>query len=313
VALWYPTDAPTGDPVLYFGALESEIATIDAPPVGEDMPVLIFSHGHMGFAEATSFLCEHFASHGWIAIAPDHVGNTTTDLGKAVTAETYLWRPRDLSASLDWLYALPESDPLSGRVGDKVALAGHSFGGWTSFIVAGASFALESLVAGCEADEHSSQFCVNLTDELLEAFGQGLQDERVELIIPLDPGSPSMVGDSVSDIHMPILLMTADGPLTGKSEDHVSGYWESMNGSDAIWVNLTTAGHQSFGILCDIMPSFAEDQGCGEAFMPHEEVYEIINVYSLAFARFHFFGDTAMETILSGELSFSDAVEVHTK
>ena len=313
VAVWYPTDTPNTEPALYFGAIESEIATIDAPPISEDMPILVFSHGHMGFAEATSFLCEYFASHGWIAIAPNHIGNTTTDLGKAVTSETYLWRPRDLSASLDWLYNLPEEDPLAGRVGNRVALAGHSFGGWTSFVTAGASLALESLVSACEVDEQSSQFCVDLTDELLEVFTEGLQDDRVELIIPLDPGNASMLQEGVSDIEVPVLLMTADGPTTGKEDDYVSPYWTWLVQADAIWVNITTAGHQSFGILCDIMPAFAEDEGCGEAFMPHAEVYELINIYALAFARYHLWDDLAMSDILNGTESFTDDVKVHTR
>jgi len=313
VAVWYPTNTPAADPALYFGAIASEIATIDAPATGENMPILVFSHGHMGFAEATSFLCEYFASHGWISIAPDHVGNTTTDLGKAVTAETYLWRPRDLSASLDWLYQLPEEDPLSGRVGDRVALAGHSFGGWTSFVTAGASFALDSLVPGCEADAQSSQFCVNLTDDLLAVFSEGLQDERIELIIPLDPGNASMLQEGVSEIDVPVLLMTADGPPTGKEDDYVSPFWNWLTQEDAIWINITTAGHQSFGILCDIMPSFAEDEGCSDAFMPHAEVYDLINIYALAFARYHLWDDQNMASIVSGEESLSEEVKIHTR
>jgi predicted dienelactone hydrolase len=26
------------------------------------------------------FLCEHLASHGFVVVAPDHIGNTTIDL-----------------------------------------------------------------------------------------------------------------------------------------------------------------------------------------------------------------------------------------
>lgn len=46
---------------------------VDAPCIhAEGLPVVIFSHGYTGFTEQNTFMCEHFASRGYIVISLAH-------------------------------------------------------------------------------------------------------------------------------------------------------------------------------------------------------------------------------------------------
>ena len=152
VEVWYPaTDSYAGqdmDPATQdayallpgFPAASQE-AVRDAEPVEEACPPIVFSHGFAGHRRQTTHLCTHLASHGYVIAAPDHLGNTTTDvMGWMLKGEPpadmdgYVRdcardRTRDASRALDGL--------LSGEFGvraseDGAGISGHSFGGWTT-------------------------------------------------------------------------------------------------------------------------------------------------------------------------------------
>jgi predicted dienelactone hydrolase len=128
---WYPAEGPTGT------------ASEGAPPVDSGpFPLVIFSHGSGGLPENHSFLTEHLASWGFVVVAPPHPGNTVRDCvacdfqNIAASAQE---RPGDVAFMLEELVRLSEAgaEPL-GRLIDpeRTAIAGHSFGGWTSLYVA---------------------------------------------------------------------------------------------------------------------------------------------------------------------------------
>jgi len=132
-----------------------QAAVRDAAPAGGPHPVVAFSHGFGGHRCQSTFLCTHLASHGYVVVAPDHVGNTTVDVmmetlrifqsgeGPPDPAEMMArvhevadLRPDDVSHALDRV--LEGGVPEAGRVDPaRVGVAGHSFGGWTTLMVAG--------------------------------------------------------------------------------------------------------------------------------------------------------------------------------
>ena len=104
---------------------------------GAPYPMIVFSHGFGGHRRQSTFFCTHLASHGYVVVAPDHLGNTIHDMiagAGATPYQTYqravVPRPMDVSFAIDQLLAglpeVPAVDP--GRLG----VAGHSFGGWTA-------------------------------------------------------------------------------------------------------------------------------------------------------------------------------------
>ena len=93
VQVWYPAEPSDQTPITYDGfyaggAFEGATAACDGP-----RPVLVFSHGNSGVRWQSPFFTEYLASHGWVVVAPDHVGNTLFDMGDVPFDEVILRRP----------------------------------------------------------------------------------------------------------------------------------------------------------------------------------------------------------------------------
>ena len=81
--IWYPTEAKEGEEVYYAEIFIDEEALGQAalaPPVsGDTYPLHVHSHGNLGYAGSSPHLMRHFATHGWVVVAPSHKGNTIID------------------------------------------------------------------------------------------------------------------------------------------------------------------------------------------------------------------------------------------
>lgn len=296
--LWYPTTVRTGEHPSYMGFFEDLDVVLDAPPAppveATGYPVHIYSHGHTGFGGTSAFLMRHFASHGWVAVAPDHTGNTMMDNIDPRPVALYYLRATDITATLDALKSLPDTDPLANRLRtDRVVMSGHSFGVHTCWASAGATFDMPLLEAGCA---EGGAFAPCTPDELA-VFSAGVADPRVAAVIPM---AGSIKRDLFGDaghrtVKIPILAISGTADPVG-----AEGQYRSTAGLDLTWVELKGGCHQTFALgLCDTL-----DPAIG---------FAVIDTFSLAFARRHILGDTSTSTlaILDGSTPLSDAVVFH--
>jgi predicted dienelactone hydrolase len=289
-AIWYPAAEARGINPKYL-ELERPNVFQGAPAAGEDLPVLVISHGHLGFAEIQGDLGEHFASHGFVVIAPDHTGDTFEDLAKPLTTEMYLWRIHDLAAAIAHLRGLPEGDPLYGRIGERILAAGHSLGGYTVLAAAGATFPNDP--AACPTGPE--KWCSTMTPEIGALFQAGLRIPELEAVIALAPGSTDVLGPGgVAAIEVPVLLATGRGDLQTKGEQ----YWQELTVSDRRWLELLQGGHHSFNFTCEVLPGFGRDDGCGPEAIPSADARRIVTAYALAFARRYLFDDASVSATL---------------
>lgn len=140
--VWYPVapeDAPPEGAARAshpFG--QPHDAVEELPPAPGSFPLVAFSHGNSGLRRQSTFLTTHLASHGFVVVAPDHVGNTFPEmlnLDEEARKEVHRFirarRPGDLRAAIDAALAatprVPEVDA------SRIGALGHSFGGWTVF------------------------------------------------------------------------------------------------------------------------------------------------------------------------------------
>ncbi|MFE0105267.1 alpha/beta hydrolase family protein [Streptomyces sp. NPDC059009] len=122
---------------------------VTAPATGSaGLPVILLSHGHGGALNLSSLngyapLAQPWAAAGFVVIQPTHLSSRTlSHLWETDPAAPFFWRSRaeDMSRILDRLDEIERAVPqLAGRLDhDKVAVAGHSLGGFTAELLLGA-------------------------------------------------------------------------------------------------------------------------------------------------------------------------------
>ena len=304
IALWYPAGEAAGEPAEYSGLNTREEVFADAPLGVEGVaPLLIYSHGDRGYAEASFFLTEYFASHGWIVAAPDHATNTIWDAGQERQDGIYAWRPQDVSATIDHLLTgLPAEDPLTDHVNDaQIVVTGHSFGGYTSLALAGSTYQVDDVTADCA--RYSPTFCDHLAAGGADRLREGFRDPRVQAAIPMAPGNTPLIGAGGDTTAVPVLLITGALDMSSRNDTIGDPYWAGLDGPEDVRIDLATAGHMTFSDACGLFPGLFSDDGCGDGFLPAEVAHPIINAYSMAFARYHLWGDDTDLDLLLGERS----------
>jgi predicted dienelactone hydrolase len=310
LSLWYPTHDSEGAFTAYQDIfVRDEVLGGATPAFSGPAPVLLFSHGRCGFGQYSYFLTEHFARAGWLVASVDHVG----DLFSACddTAAIYEQRPQDISAILDHLAALPADDPLADVASEDVALVGHSFGGYTTLVVSGARFDVDSLEASCP-DMDGASICADLADSAAR-LRAGFHDPRVRVAVPMAPGDGGLLRDGINAIDVPTLLMTANFDRNNSDEADGDPIWAALDGPDDRRVRFDRAGHFSFTSLCGFIGPLGENNGCSEESIPPEELHPIINEYVMAFVRLHLFGDESGRPLIDGEVSLREEVTVVRK
>jgi predicted dienelactone hydrolase len=308
VVVWYPTAASSSAapaPLFHEGDV-----FVDAEPLPGPLPVALFSHGVGAIAEVGSVLAEHLASHGFLVAAPSHTGDTTVNAATPRTTAIFYLRPLDLSAVLDALAALPADDLLAGRAGSDVVVIGHSFGGYTALVSAGAVFADEAF-DGCARGDGSALFCSEMTPKAEALFRRGFGDPRIRAAIPIAAGDARLLlPGGAAAIDVPVMLLTGAQDRAVRNADNGDRYWEELAHDDNRRVDFANTGHDGFISLCLFAPSLSESGGCEPERLDPRASLRLVNSYALAFARLHLFGDESVRDIVDGAVALHDDAKV---
>jgi len=158
VAVWYPTaQRPRkyeyGGPTIGKVALNAKLYRQPEP-----YPLLVFSHGYGGGGIGSVFFTEALAARGWIVAAPDHNDRYSAvrirgGQNKHFDRRGFRRHARLISSSTPedraaYLYRLDEIKLVFDRIlrserfgefidKDKIAVGGHSFGGFTALGLCG--------------------------------------------------------------------------------------------------------------------------------------------------------------------------------
>lgn len=256
MAVWYPA-ATTAKPkliadnVVFIGVL----AVPDAAPTPGKHPLVVLSHGYGGNWGKQAWLASALAQQGYIVAAVNHPGTTSQD--RSAQAAAQLWqRPRDLSRAIDALLAQPA--PFGAVDSGRIAVVGHSLGGWTVMETAGARFDPALFARDCSA--HPTLVACTAYREMnpegtangKEQLAADLSDKRVSAVVSLDLGlSRGFADASLAALPVRALVIaagvpSADLPAQMESADMA----KRLPKASTQYVEISDANHFSFMSQC---------------------------------------------------------------
>ncbi len=335
--VWYPAAAGEGERATYrytvgmfSGTTPVTLATSPGkarrgvPPdrAAGPYPLVVVSPGFALGPGAYGWLAEHLASHGFLVVAPDH--EETLDPSRLW--QSTIDRPRDLRAVIDHVTA--GDDTLSALVDpERIALTGHSYGGYAAQVMGGARLDTRSLSDACadarQADDAGVFLCDALEPHLgamadragLAAVPDGLwpdwSDERVDAVV-------SMAGDAVMfgaaglpSLKVPVAAL---GGTADRDTPYTTGARLTYLHADsrrAIEVGLRGAEHFAFTSPCAsvrramaVVPfGFCDDPAWNRA-----SARDVIAQYVTAFLLTELAGADAAAALSEGHGSAADVV-----
>ncbi len=334
VRAWYPAVRTTAEPgpISYtapnkFGEQITPGAQItsvgralaDAQPeqTDEPYPLVVFSHGYSLSPIVYSTLVEHYASQGYVVLAPEH--NESFDGSLTEFWQELIDRPVDIHRTIDFAEQLTEPGaPLAGLIDvDSVAVVGHSYGGYTALAAAGARFDFAAYTTRCAAltaDDPLNFFCAPIPNESDMAMRAGLDevpsglwpsfgDPRIKAAISLAGDAYLFDQRGLAELEVPIMAMGGtvdDGtPYTWGAKltyDHAASENKTL-------VSFPGAGHFLFLDPCENLPwvenSVYRDAICTDAVWDTRP-FDIVAHYTTAFLRDTLDADPEARATLSG-------------
>ena len=213
-------------------------ARIYYPQEDGSFPVIIFSHGAGGSRESFSYLSRFWASSGYVCIHPTHFGSDLSVLQRIglqalleTTNDPEVWseRPQDISFIIDSLEKIEQQVPqLKGKINSSfIGVSGHSYGAYTSMLLAGAVIAMPG-------DETAS-----------------FRDDRVWVFLGISPPGTGRQGLNLGSwdrINAPLMTVsgTEDLGLEGKPASWRMEAFKYMSPIDKYHVLVKGANHFSF-------------------------------------------------------------------
>jgi predicted dienelactone hydrolase len=287
---------------------------VHLPTEGGPFAVVVVSHGGGGNWDVNYAQARHLASHGYAALAPEHVGSNTDVLRrsfrflanlKAMTrdANEVLGRPRDVSFTLDQAERWNEThDTLRGQLDlERVGVLGHSYGAYTTLVVAGMRPALGWLTPTVPPGH---------------GLGPDQRDERVDCgvaLSPQGPGEPFFVEASYASLRTPLLGISGSRDRQqGAPPENRRRAYELWPPGDKYLIWLVNADHLAF----------SDTTGSGRRTLPSRsraDAQPVVRAATLLFFDAYLKGDAAAQDALTADAlrpylrGIVDGIEVMSK
>ena len=271
VEVYYPsTEAGVlGLPMDVVRVIGIDLATTpafrDVPLAPGTFPLVLFSHGNGGIRFQSFFFAAHLASHGFVVASPDHHGNTFLDaLLEIEDPDSAANRPLDMSFLIDAFtaFAAESGSFFEGAIDpQKIGMSGHSFGGYTSFAVAGGAFGLGTFT-----------------------------DPRIKAIFPQAPFAGTFEDAFFATIAVPTLIVGGTLDETTPFPDDQQRPFGALQPGAAVvaLAGLRNAGHFTFSDFCEVDRELVAflggfEEACEPRHLPWRYAHDIVNFLALQF------------------------------
>ncbi|KAA8997642.1 alpha/beta fold hydrolase [Affinibrenneria salicis] len=262
VAVLYPTESggeaiSVGENPVFFGVPVIK----HAQPQSGAHPLVVISHGYGGNWRNQLWLAHALAQKGYIVAAPNHPGTSSWDMKPAVAAQLWL-RPDDISRVITALLA--DSAIAGHTASGRIAVIGHSLGGWTALSLAGARFNSERFERDCLTQPQLASCQVyqemgaGKDDASRARLDQSARDVRISAVVSLDLGmARGFTPESLAAVTVPVLVVAAGAPnpaLPAALESRVlmqylprqsTGYWEIAEATHFSFMQRCKAGAEA--------------------------------------------------------------------
>ena len=262
---------------------------------------------------------EHYASHGFIVLAPEHVEQFDWEWSGLVTAS--IDRPLDIKQTLDYAEEInaPGGD-LAGQIDmENVAVVGHSFGGYTALAMAGAQYDLDAFTERCaslpEDDIAMFLMCMPLVgkeavmaeraglDEVPEGLWPSFGDRRVTAIVALAGDSYMFDEAGLAKITIPMMAIGATADTLTPYEWGSKPSYDFASSEKKALVTLTGAQHTFMFPLCEDMPWITTNPfyqtACFDPVWDRARSLDLTHHFSTAFLLDTLKGDAAAAAALA--------------
>lgn len=172
----FRTSLPPAAPIVAYSPLTFEVperlapleVRVTMPATGDNLPIVLISHGHGRSNYLSSIrgygpLVDFYGAHGFVVIQVTHQDSKILGLNPDGPEGATFWRSRaeDFHFVLDHLEDIETRVPgLAGRIDQsRIAVVGHSMGGHTAALLAGATV----------TDIHTGEK-VDLSEPRIDAF-----------------------------------------------------------------------------------------------------------------------------------------------
>lgn len=289
-------------------------------------PLVILSPGFSIGAQAYGWLAEHLASYGFVVAAPDHVEH--------LDPETQLWRaavtrPQDVRAVLG--YVAVESAPGGSLEGladsQRVAVIGHSYGGYTALAAGGARVDTAGLRTHCanarETDDPTAWLCDALerhTGEMAALAGldaipgerwPSRSDPRVTAIVSL-AGDAFVFGEAgLAAVTVPVMAIGGTADTDTPFAWGADPTYRHTAGPRKVRIALEEAEHMVFAGPCERVPLLAKlvaGEFCDDTVWNRHDAQALVKHFTTAFLLVEMKQDAAAAAALAPEAVAVDGV-----
>ncbi|AFY62362.1 alpha/beta hydrolase [Synechococcus sp. PCC 6312] len=188
--------------------------TLYVPNISGTIPLVVISPGLGEDLNTFAYLAEHLASYGFGVAILDHPGSDATrqteflagKIPEEILPQEFINRPQSISVTLDYLAQLSKVKFNTQTVG----LLGHSFGGYDTWALAGATQDSTTLTAACQNPETIIKPSVILDCKVTRLPGPlpNFRDSRIQAAMAINPIGGTIYGSTgFQAIQIPMLVL----------------------------------------------------------------------------------------------------------
>jgi predicted dienelactone hydrolase len=249
--IWFPAEG--AEAPHNYGISKGQVA-VGAKVSGENLPVILLSHGTMGAAFNYSWIAEPLARHGYVVLGVSHFGESPVfGAVNPATVSRFGDRTRDFTVALDYLMA---NAVYAGRIdGARIGLLGHSSGGATVMMLAGGKFSAADMIAYCRSGAvQGDKGCQYPPGDAASAAQQApvALARPMRAVVAMDPAvGPGFSRESLGAITAPALVIGSTDNDFLPYASHAGRYVDMLPAAERIALN-SGEGHFVYIDLCTV-------------------------------------------------------------